>query len=258
LTVALPTLARDLHASTSQLQWFSSAYTLVLAAVLLPAGAFGDRLGRKRMLLAGLAVFAGASVWCAYSGSAGVLIAARGALGLGAAVMMPLSLAVLPSIFPDSGERARAFTIWVTSTAVGLPLGPILGGWLLEHFWWGSVFLINVPLVLAGGIAVAVLVPESPPPTRKTPGWKAPRPPRREPDRCHSRPAGQKGSLRHPDGELCRDLSTTRHPGARCVTPCHRHGVAHLSGADTVAGPSRPRCRGRDGPEQLRSAGTRC
>jgi EmrB/QacA subfamily drug resistance transporter len=161
LTVALPTLARDLHASTSQLQWFSSAYTLVLAAVLLPAGALGDRVGRKRLLLAGLAVFAGASVWCAYAGSAGGLIAARGALGLGAAVMMPLSLAVLPSIFPDSGERARAFTIWVTSTAAGLPLGPILGGWLLEHFWWGSVFLINVPLVLAGGMAVAALVPES-------------------------------------------------------------------------------------------------
>jgi EmrB/QacA subfamily drug resistance transporter len=161
LTVALPTLARDLHASTSQLQWFSGAYTLVLAAVLLPAGAAGDRVGRKRLLLAGLVIFAAASVWCAYCGSAGALIAARAALGLGAAVMMPLSLAVLPSIFPDDDERARAFTIWVTSTAVGLPLGPILGGWLLEHFWWGSVFLINVPLVLAGGTAVAALVPES-------------------------------------------------------------------------------------------------
>jgi EmrB/QacA subfamily drug resistance transporter len=161
LTVALPTLARDLHASTSQLQWFSGAYTLVLAAVLLPAGAAGDRVGRKRLLLAGLVIFAAASVWCAYCGSAGALIAARAALGLGAAVMMPLSLAVLPSIFPDRDERARAFTIWVTSTAVGLPLGPILGGWLLEHFWWGAVFLINVPLVLVGGAAVAALVPES-------------------------------------------------------------------------------------------------
>ena len=161
LTVALPTLARVLHTSTSQLQWFSGAYTLVLAAVLLPAGALGDRVGRKRLLLTGLAIFAAASVGCSYAGGADVLIAARAALGLGAAIMMPLSLAVLPSIFPDSSERARAFTIWVTSTAVGLPLGPILGGWLLEHFWWGSVFLINVPLVLAGGIAVAALVPES-------------------------------------------------------------------------------------------------
>ena len=161
LTVALPTLAKDLGASTSQLQWFSGAYTLVLAAVLLPAGALGDRLGRKRLLLAGLVGFAAASLWCAYSGSAAVLIAARAALGLGAAIMMPLSLAVLPSIFPDKAERARAFTIWVTSTAVGLPLGPILGGWLLEHFWWGSVFLINVPLVLIGGAAVAGFVPES-------------------------------------------------------------------------------------------------
>jgi EmrB/QacA subfamily drug resistance transporter len=161
LTVALPTLAKDLEASTSQLQWFSGAYTLVLAAVLLPAGAIGDRSGRKRLLLTGLVVFAAASLWCAYSGSAPALIAARAALGLGAAIMMPLSLAVLPSIFPETAERARAFTIWVTSTAVGLPLGPILGGWLLEHFWWGSVFLINVPLVLIGGVAVAVFVPES-------------------------------------------------------------------------------------------------
>jgi MFS family permease len=138
-----------------------SAYTLVLAAVLLPAGAVGDRAGRKRVLLAGLTVFAAASVWCAYSGGAGVLIAARTTLGLGTAIIMPLSLAVLPSIFPDTDEQARAFTIWVTSTAVGLPLGPILGGWLLEHSWWGSVFLINVPLVLADGIAVAAFVPES-------------------------------------------------------------------------------------------------
>ena len=161
LTVALPTLAGDLHASTSQLQWFSDAYTLVLAAVLLPAGALGDQRGRKRLLLAGLALFAAGSLWCAFSGSADALIAARSLLGLGAAIMMPMSLAVLPSIFPDTDQRERAFTIWVTSTAVGLPLGPILGGWLLERFWWGSVFLINVPLVVAGTLAVALLVPES-------------------------------------------------------------------------------------------------
>jgi EmrB/QacA subfamily drug resistance transporter len=161
LTVALPTLAEDLHASTSQLQWFSSVYTLVMAAVLLPAGSLGDRFGRKALLLAGLVIFGGASVLCALSSDATMLIAGRAVLGLGAAIMMPMSMAVLPAIFPDAKERARAFTIWVTATAVGLPLGPILGGWLLEHFWWGSVFLINVPLEIIGGLAVAFLVRES-------------------------------------------------------------------------------------------------
>lgn len=161
LTVALPTLATDLDASSSQLQWFSSAYTLVLAAAMLPAGALGDRYGRKKFLLGALLLFGAASLACSYAATSGQLVAGRAVLGLGAAIMMPLSMSVLPILFPDSKERARALTIWVTSTAIGLPLGPILGGWLLEHYWWGSVFLINVPLVLVGAVAVAVLVPES-------------------------------------------------------------------------------------------------
>ncbi|MEV4626975.1 MFS transporter [Micromonospora sp. NPDC049523] len=161
LTVAMPTLATDLGATTAQLQWFSSAYTLVLAATLLPAGALGDRYGRRRLLLGALLLFGAASVICAYAGSANGLIAARAVLGLGAAIMMPLSMAVLPVIFTDAAERARALTVWVTATAIGLPLGPILGGWLLTHFWWGSIFLINVPLVVLGVIAVALFVPES-------------------------------------------------------------------------------------------------
>ncbi|MGW5144782.1 MFS transporter [Rhodococcus koreensis] len=161
LTVALPTLAVDLGADNSHLQWFSSAYTLVLAAALLPAGALGDRYGRKKLLLGALVLFGAASLLCSYASTSGQLIAGRALLGLGAAVMMPLSMAVLPVLFPDADERSRALTIWVTSTAIGLPLGPILGGWLLGHFWWGSVFLINVPLVVVGTIAVATLVPES-------------------------------------------------------------------------------------------------
>jgi EmrB/QacA subfamily drug resistance transporter len=161
LNVAVPTLANDLHASTGQLQWFSTAYTLVLAAALLPAGMLGDRFGRKRLLVGALVLFGAASVACAYATSAGQLITARAVLGLGAALMMPLSMAVLPVLFPDRQERARALTIWVTSTAVGLPLGPIVGGWLLDTFWWGSVFLINAPLVVIGVIAVIALVPES-------------------------------------------------------------------------------------------------
>ncbi|MFD6267903.1 MFS transporter [Nocardia asteroides] len=161
LTVAIPTLAVDLDANTAALQWFSSAYTLALAALMLPAGALGDRYGRKKMLLGALVLFGLASLACAFAGSAGQLIAARVALGVAAAALMPLSMAVLPVLFPEPAQRQRALTIWVTSTAVGLPLGPILGGWLLQHFWWGSVFLINVPLVVVGALAVATLVPES-------------------------------------------------------------------------------------------------
>ncbi|MGW4327654.1 MFS transporter [Nocardia sp. NPDC004573] len=161
LTVALPTLAIDLNANTAALQWFSSAYTLALAAVMLPAGALGDRYGRKKFLLAALALFGVASVACAVAGSPGELIAARVVLGIAAAAMMPLSMSVLPAMFPEPADRQRALTIWITSTAIGLPLGPIVGGWLLRNFWWGSVFLINVPMVVIGALAVAVLVPES-------------------------------------------------------------------------------------------------
>lgn len=161
LTVALPTMAVQLGATTAQLQWFSTSYTLVLAALLLPAGALGDRYGYKTLLLFALLIFGASSVCCAYAGSAGTLIAARSVLGAGAALMIPLSMAVLPALFPDAAERARALTIWVTSTAIGLPLGPIVGGWLLSHAWWGSIFLINVPLVVVGFAAVAAFVPES-------------------------------------------------------------------------------------------------
>ncbi|GAA3954285.1 DHA2 family efflux MFS transporter permease subunit [Actinoplanes auranticolor] len=160
LSVALPTLAGDLHATTGDLQWITTSYLLVMAAALLPAGMLGDRFGRKRMLLGALVLFGAASVACAYAVSTGQLIAARAALGLGAAVLMPLTSAVLTVIF-DAGERPKALTVWVTASALGIPLGPVVGGWLLDNFWWGSVFLINVPMVLAGLIAVLLWVPES-------------------------------------------------------------------------------------------------
>jgi DHA2 family multidrug resistance protein-like MFS transporter len=160
LSVALPTLSRDLHASTGDLQWFTSAYLLVLAAALLPAGMLGDRFGRKKMLLGALVVFGAASVLCAYATSTGALIAARAALGLGAAVIMPLSSAVLTVLF-DENERPRALTVWVTASALGIPLGPLVGGWLLDNFWWGSVFLINVPMVLLALVAVTLWLPET-------------------------------------------------------------------------------------------------
>jgi MFS transporter, DHA2 family, multidrug resistance protein len=160
LSLALPTLSVDLHATTGDLQWFVDAYSLVLAAALLPAGLLGDRLGRKRLLIGALILFGVASLACAYSRTTGELIAARAVLGLAAAVILPLALAVLPVMFTPE-ERPRAIGIVGGATFLGYPLGPILGGWLLDNFWWGSVFLINVPLVLIALAAVIFLMPES-------------------------------------------------------------------------------------------------
>ncbi|MFI7585864.1 MFS transporter [Spongisporangium articulatum] len=160
LSVALPTLATDLHASTSQLQWFVDSYNLVLAAVLLPVGLLGDRFGHKRFLLGALVLFGVASALCAYSGSAEVLITGRVLLALGAAALMTLPAAILPRLFGEA-ERSRALTAWMTAMFASFPLGPIVGGLLLDHFWWGSVFLINVPVVVVAVTAVASLVPES-------------------------------------------------------------------------------------------------
>ena len=160
LTLALPTLSTDLHASTSDLQWFVDAYSLVLAAAMLPAGLLGDRIGRKKLLTWALVLFGIASLACAYATSTGELIAARAALGLAAAVILPLSLAVLPVMF-SAEERPRAIAIVGGATFLGYPIGPILGGWLLDHFWWGSVFLINVPVVVIAVIAVTFLMPET-------------------------------------------------------------------------------------------------
>ena len=160
LTLALPTLSADLHASSSDLQWFVDAYSLVLAAALLPAGMLGDRIGRKRLLIGALALFGLSSLACAYSTSAGELIAARAVLGLAAAVILPMALAVLPVLF-NAAERPRAIAAVGGATFLGYPVGPILGGWLLDHFWWGSVFLINIPVVVIAIVAVALLMPES-------------------------------------------------------------------------------------------------
>src|SRR3954452_17673267 len=158
LNVALPTLATELDATTGQLQWFADAYNLVLAAMLLPAGLLGDRFGRKRMLMLALGLFGAASLACSFATTPNQLIAGRAALGLGAAFLMPLSMAVLPVLFNDQ-ERPKAITAWVMANSLGIPLGPVLGGWLLDHYRWGSVFLINLPLVAVGLVAVALLIP---------------------------------------------------------------------------------------------------
>jgi DHA2 family multidrug resistance protein-like MFS transporter len=160
LNLALPTLAGSLHASNDELQWFVDAYSLVVAAMLLPAGLLGDRFGRRRTLLAALVVFGAASLGCAYAPSASAFIVARIVLGLGAAFLLPLALAVLPVLFSDA-ERPGAIAVLMGTTVAAYPIGPLLGGWLLTHLWWGSVFLVNVPVVGLALAAVATLLPES-------------------------------------------------------------------------------------------------
>lgn len=150
LNVALPTLVRDLHASDSELQWIVDAYVLVFGGLMLVSGSIADRVGRKRTFLVGLAVFAACSTWAALSNSSGMLIAARASMGLGATLIMPATLAIITNTFTDRGERQRALGIWAGTTGAGVALGPIVGGLLLAHFAWGSVFLINVPIALLG------------------------------------------------------------------------------------------------------------
>ncbi|HEV2070441.1 MAG TPA: MFS transporter [Acidimicrobiales bacterium] len=161
LNVALPTLVRELGASTTQLQWMVDAYVIVFAGLLLTAGFLGDRFGRRRALQLGLVVFAVASGLAAVSGSTGQLIGARAVMGLGAAFVMPATLSIITNLFTDPGERARAIAIWAGMAGVGVALGPVVGGWLLEHFWWGSVFLVNLPIVVLGLVGGRVLLPES-------------------------------------------------------------------------------------------------
>ena len=165
LSVALPTLATALHASESDLQWFTSGYLLVLAAAMLPAGLLGDRYGRKKVMLSALVLFGLGSMACAYAPSAAAFIVARMVLGLAGAGIIVMALSALTVLFTEE-ERPRAVGIWAAANFLALPLGPILGGWLLTHYWWGWVFLMNVPVALVGLVATFALVPESRTPER--------------------------------------------------------------------------------------------
>jgi len=163
LNVALKTIAQPkggLGASQSQLEWGINSYTLVFAGLLFTFGVLGDRIGRKRMLIVGMAMFGLFSLLTAYSHSPDQLIFARAAMGLGAAAVMPQTLSIISNVF-EPQERARAIGIWAVAVGIGAALGPIVGGLLLAHFWWGSVFLINVPVTAIGVAAIARLVPES-------------------------------------------------------------------------------------------------
>jgi DHA2 family multidrug resistance protein-like MFS transporter len=160
LSVALPTLSKAFHASESDLQWFSSLYLLVLAASMLPAGLLGDRYGHKKVLLISLGFFGLGSAACGYSTSVGEFMAARVLMGMAGAGVIVMAISALTVLFSKE-ERPKAVGVWAAANFLALPIGPILGGWLLTHYWWGWVFLINVPVALIGLAAVAALVPES-------------------------------------------------------------------------------------------------
>ncbi|MFG2128577.1 MFS transporter [Streptomyces sp. NPDC048751] len=158
INVALPTMADQLHADSSQLQWIGGGYLLALSVAMLPVGLLGDRYGHKRLLLSGITLFGLASLGGAFAGSPGQVIAARAVLGLGAAAIMPLSMAILPRVFAKD-ELPKAIAVWTAATALGMPVGPVVGGWLLDHFWWGSVFLFNLPVAVLALLAGLWLLP---------------------------------------------------------------------------------------------------
>jgi EmrB/QacA subfamily drug resistance transporter len=160
LNVAIPTLQTKLGATQGQIEWIIDSYVLVFAGLLLTMGAIGDKFGRRRALTYGLLVFGLGSVWSAFSGSANTLIAARALMGVGGALIMPSTLSILTNVFPPA-ERGRAIAIWAGVSGLGVGVGPIAGGALLEHFWWGSIFLVNIPVVIAAIVAGRYLVPES-------------------------------------------------------------------------------------------------
>lgn len=165
ISVALPTLATALHASESDLQWFTSGYLLVLAAAMLPAGLLGDRFGRKKVVAVALVLFGAGSAACAFAPTPAAFIAARMALGVAGAAIVVMAVSALTVLFTEA-ERPRAVGIWTAANFLALPIGPILGGWLLSNYWWGWVFLINVPVAILGLIAVIVWVPETRAPER--------------------------------------------------------------------------------------------
>src|SRR5215471_19213451 len=161
LNVALPTLGRTIARSTGELQWVVDAYTVVFAGLLLTCGSIGDRTGRRRTLTAGLITFAAGNLGAALVTTANGLIAMRALTGVGAALIFPATLSLITNTFLDPTERQRAIAVWASTAGIGVALGPLAGGILLEHFYWGSVFLVNLPVVALALVGVALVVPES-------------------------------------------------------------------------------------------------
>jgi EmrB/QacA subfamily drug resistance transporter len=172
VNVALPALVRQTGATTTDLQWVVDAYNLVFGALILAAGSLADRLGRKGMLLAGLAVFGASSLAGAFATTTGQLIAARAVMGLGAAMMFPSTLSLLTNVFTARRERALAIGVWGASAGVGIALGPIAGGWLLEQFWWGAIFVFMAPVAAVVAALVAWKVPTSRDPRTPPVDWR--------------------------------------------------------------------------------------
>ncbi|MGX9153689.1 MFS transporter, partial [Corynebacterium striatum] len=171
LYTALPTLTEDLEASSTQRLWIINAYPLVMAGLLLGSGTLGDRIGHTRMFVVGLVIFGLASLLAALAPSPEVLIGARAVLAVGAAAMMPATLALIRTYFTVERERNFAIAVWGSLSVVGFALGPILGGTLLEFFWWGSVFLVNVPVVALVLVATWLIRPANDPDPSKR--WDA-------------------------------------------------------------------------------------
>jgi DHA2 family integral membrane protein (MFS transporter) len=160
LNVALKTIQSDLNASQSEMQWAVDSYALVFAGLLITWGVLGDRLGRRRILLLGLFLFGAMSAVCSFAGSSNQLILFRALMGIGAAAVQPQTLSIIQNVF-EPRERPKAIGIWAGASGIAIALGPITGGLLLKYFWWGSIFLVNVPIVVVAMVAIVLLVPES-------------------------------------------------------------------------------------------------
>jgi EmrB/QacA subfamily drug resistance transporter len=165
LNVAIPTLVKDLNATNSQLQWMVDSYTLVFVGLLLTAGSLGDRFGRRGALQLGMSIFGLGSLASAFVDTPGQLIATRAVMGIGGAFIMPATLSIITNVFPPE-ERGRAIGMWAAIAGVATALGPISGGFLLEHYYWGSIFLVNVPIVAVALAASVVLIPTSKDPSK--------------------------------------------------------------------------------------------
>lgn len=160
LNMALPMIQTDFESTGTEMQWIVDSYTLTFGGLLLLCGSLADRFGRRLLLVLGMAVFLAFSLAAAFSTDSTTLIAMRAAMGAGAAMIMPATLAIIKDVFPAE-EQAKAIGIWAGSAALGVPLGPVVGGFLLDNFWWGSVFLVNVPVVVVALLAAVILIPES-------------------------------------------------------------------------------------------------
>jgi MFS family permease len=170
LSIAVPSIGRSLAADETDLQWISAAYALALSGLLLPLAVLGDRFGRKRLFLVGLAIFGAASAAAASVDSAGALVVCRGVMGVGGAAAMPATLAILGNVFSEA-ERPRAIAVWSGVAGFASAAGPLLGGVLLGHYWWGVVFVVNVPIVVVGLVVAVMVVPESRDPAAPPIDW---------------------------------------------------------------------------------------